>query len=191
MKKGKDAIEVFLDNGIDIPGRTIYLKGAIDEDTLDVVTSGFHLLPKDSDVLIILNSPGGDVGSGLAIYDLIKAHKGEVTIRVVGEACSMGAIILQAGDIREATSNSTIMHHIGGSSSGYDHAKNSELAMEFYKTMQDRMNAILLEQINERRSEQGKEPRSKAWMKEHNMWDRWLWPEEAIEMGLLDRIWRG
>lgn len=190
MKKGKDAIEVFLEHGIDIPGRTIYLKGGIDEDTLDAVTSGFHLMPADSDVLVILNSPGGCLASGFAIYDLIKAHKGQVTIRVVGEAISAGCLILQAGDVREATPNSTIMHHVGTAGAS-DHAKNMELFMDFYKKMQERMNSILLEQINERRAEQKLEPRSKGWFKEHNMWDRWLWPEEAIEAGLLDKIYRG
>lgn len=190
MKKSKDSIELWLEQGIDVPTRTLMLFGEVDEALLDRATSAFHLFSAKTDpVTVLLNSPGGDVAQGMAIYDLIKNSEAPVTIRVVGEACSMGAVILQAGDVREAYENSVIMHHVGEMSfSG--HAENVKLNQQFEVKYGNRIDLIMLESINEKLEKDGQKPKTMAWWKKHDLWDRWLTADEAIEMGLLDSIYK-
>lgn len=188
-KKNKDWVDTFLDRGIDVPGKLIFINGGIDETTLEILVAGLHLIGPDEEVTILINSPGGDLSAGLAMYDVISNYSGTVTARVVGEACSAACILMQGADIREATPHSTIMHHVGeGAIEG--HAKNVKMWAEFYEKMLEKVDAIMLSRINERREHYDQEPRSKSWWRERNQFDRWMFPEEAIEFGLLDRIYR-
>ena len=190
-KKSVDYVNTFLDSGIDIPGSTIYLKGEIDNDTLDIITSGFHLMPPANPVLVLINSPGGCTYAGMGIYDIIRAHKGQVTTRVVGEACSMGCVILQAGDIREASENSVLMHHVGETAYSSNHPRNIKERYKFNERHDNRIDALMLERVNEYMRKMGESEWTMSKWKERDTWDRWYFADEAIKAGLLDRIWRG
>lgn len=63
------------------------------------------------DVTVIINSPGGDVFEGLAIYNLLRQHKGQVTTKVIGLAASAASFIAQAGDVREIARAAFLMVH--------------------------------------------------------------------------------
>lgn len=189
--KPQEWAEVFLDSGIDVPGRTIYLKGDIDDDTLDIVTSGFHLMPKNQPVTVIVNSGGGDTWAGMGIYDTIKAHGADVTVRVVGKACSMACVILQAGAIREATANSVLMHHVGEVEYASNHPRNFKELSKFSEKHDERIDVLMLARVNEKMKETKKTLWTMTKWKERDTWDRWFFPEDAIEMGLLDRIYEG
>lgn len=65
----------------------------------------------DRDVVVNINSPGGDVFEGLAIYNLLRGHKGEVTVRVVGLAASAASVIAMAGDRIEIARAGFLMIH--------------------------------------------------------------------------------
>lgn len=189
-RKGGDWVDIFLQYNIDVPGKLIFLSGEINNGSLDQVVSGLHIIGPGKDVTLVINSPGGDLQAGLGIYDAISQYGGEITGRVIGEACSSACILLQACDVREATPNSVLMHHVG--EAGHtNHAKNFQLFAEFYKKQLDQIDRLMLSRINLSRKERGEEVKGLAWWKERNQWDRWLSAEEALNTGLLDRIYTG
>jgi ATP-dependent Clp protease protease subunit len=101
--------------------RIIFLGSDIDDTTADLVMAQLIFLEyedPDKDITIYINSPGGIVSSGLAIYDTIQFIKPDVSTICIGQAASMGAILLAAGTKgkRYALPHSRIMLHqpIGG-----------------------------------------------------------------------------
>lgn len=101
--------------------RIIFLGGEIEDVTADLVMAQLIFLEyedPDKDITIYINSPGGVVSSGLAIYDTIQYIKPDVSTICIGQAASMGAILLAAGTKgkRFALPHSRIMLHqpIGG-----------------------------------------------------------------------------
>jgi ATP-dependent Clp protease protease subunit len=98
--------------------RIVFLSGEIKEATANIIIS--ELLYLDSlshdDISLYINSPGGEVSSGLAIYDTMQFIKSNVHTIVVGMAASMAAIILASGDKRSSLKNADIMIHqpLGG-----------------------------------------------------------------------------
>jgi ATP-dependent Clp protease protease subunit len=101
--------------------RIIFLGSDIDDTTADLVMAQLIFLEyedSDKDITIYINSPGGIVSSGLAIYDTIQYIKPDVSTICIGQAASMGAILLAAGTKgkRFALPHSRIMLHqpIGG-----------------------------------------------------------------------------
>ncbi len=189
-RKGGDWVDIFLQYNIDVPGKLIFLNEEINSASLDQVISGLHLIGPGKDVTLLINSPGGDLTAGLGIYDAISQYGGEVTGRVVGEACSAACILLQACDIREATPNATIMHHVGHGGHS-DHAKNFQLFADYYKKQLDQIDRMMLSRINQTRRERGEEAKNLAWWRERNQWDRWLTTDDAVILGLVDRIYTG
>lgn len=78
--------------------RNIFLFGEINDEALYSFTLQlFSLVDSDDKINIFINSPGGDVLSGLAIYDLIRQYRNQIDLYCIGIAASMGAIILSAG----------------------------------------------------------------------------------------------
>lgn len=65
----------------------------------------------DNDVVVQINSPGGDMYAGIAMYNLLKEHKGKVTVKVLGIAASAASIIAMAGDEREILTGAQLMIH--------------------------------------------------------------------------------
>jgi ATP-dependent Clp protease protease subunit len=101
--------------------RIIFLGTAIDDDVANLVIAQMLFLESDDpdkDVFIYLNSPGGSVSSGMAIYDTMKYIKPSVNTVCMGQAASMGALLLAAGQKgkRYALPHSRIMIHqpLGG-----------------------------------------------------------------------------
>ena len=83
----------------------------------------------DNDVVVQINSPGGDMYAGIAMYNMLKEHKGKVTVKVLGIAASAASIIAMAGDERELLTGAQIMIHnawsiIVGNRNDLDAAKN-------------------------------------------------------------------
>ncbi len=96
--------------------RIIFLSGGIDDDVANLVIAQLLFLEAedpDRDVHLYINSPGGSVTSGLAIYDTMKYIRADVSTFCVGQAASMGAVLLACGDKgkRIALPNSRVMIH--------------------------------------------------------------------------------
>lgn len=123
----RDDIDQFIDNDIYFPTRTIYMgsqmyvdgeESGTDHLLAEKMTKLLHILDSqapngDKPINIIMNNPGGSVVHGMAIYDAIKLCKNHITVKVIGQASSMGSIILQAADRRLMTQNSKILIHWG------------------------------------------------------------------------------
>ncbi len=98
--------------------RIIFLTGEVNDINANIVIGELLYLDKENskDIYLYINSPGGSVSAGLAIYDTIKYIKSNVITIGVGLCASMGAFLLSSGDKRYALENTEIMIHepLGG-----------------------------------------------------------------------------
>ena len=185
------------DNGLYLPGRLIYIDSPnntgdneIDYASASRFIKNIKILNAGSKdpIMVILNTNGGDVVHGLAIYDAIKNSTAPVIIKVFGSASSIGAIILQAADERIMSPHSYLMFHKGSSSTGasndYEVLKEATFSLEYG----NRTDNILLDRINEKRTKENKALLSKQSFKSMLLESRYLFPEQAIEWGLADRV---
>lgn len=129
-RRNNDDIENFHLYGLYIPTRTIQYPSPtgdcdIDQAGVNKTIANFHILESLSiaPITLLLNSYGGDVFQALGLYDYIKTLQSEVTIKAVGACMSGATIILQAGDKRLISANTTFMMHVGSSALD-DHSNN-------------------------------------------------------------------
>ena len=112
-------------------GRMLFLNGSIgSEECAGIITSLLYLEKTDPDspVNLIINSPGGEVRSGLAVYDVLSLMKSPVITVCMGQAASMGSIIFLAGDKRIMLPHSELMiHDPSYGSFNADHMKPHEI----------------------------------------------------------------
>lgn len=188
-RRSADNAALWVDDGIDIPGKTLRLFGGVDEDLLERTVTGLYLLGTNTDITVLLNSGGGDTKPGLVIYDLLKSHAGTVTIRVIGQAASMACIILQAGDVRQATPNSILMHHVGVVEYPAEHPENFGRFLKFSRRHDDKLDQIMLDRVNEHMRETEQQQWTMTQWRNRDTWDRWMFPDEAISIGLLDEVY--
>lgn len=144
----------------------------------------WHATHPGEPIEIILNTPGGSVFAGLALYDelrtLSEVHGHKITTRVRGYAASFGAVLLQAGDERYIGAESHLMiHEISSLSIGKLHEQENEL--EFTKKLNLRLFAIMASRTG------GKWTGPKLYAKAKAK-DLWLTSTEAVEWGLADGI---
>ena len=189
----RDDVDKFFDYGIDLAHRTIYMgsvtvtedgeESGTDAHMAERVIKALHILDqKNEPITIIMNNIGGDWYSGMGIYDAIKTCQSEVTVKVFGSAMSMGAIILQAADIRQLAPNSKIMIHYGFT--GYSgHSKTFQKWAEEYKKIDKDMERILLDKIKEKHPTFTKD--QLVDLLDH---DTILTAQEAINLGLGDEV---
>lgn len=133
----------------------------------------------DKDITIYINSPGGSVSAGFAIYDTIKNIKCDVSTVCVGSACSMGAFLLASGTKgkRFALPNSEVMlHQVIGTIGGQ--ASDVIIATEFAKRTKDRINSILAENIG----------KPIDVIRRDTERDNWMYAEDALAYGVVDGI---
>ncbi|MDY2695922.1 MAG: ATP-dependent Clp endopeptidase proteolytic subunit ClpP [Eubacteriales bacterium] len=162
--------------------RIIFLTGEITDETANsVVAQLIFLEGKDpeKDISLYINSPGGSVSAGLAIYDTMNFIKCDVTTICVGLAASMGAFLLSSGakGKRFALPNSEIMIHqpLGGAQG---QASDIEIQANHIKRIKEKINRIL--------SEQSGQPLEKV-QKDTDR-DFYMSADEALEYGLIDKI---
>jgi len=162
--------------------RIIFLRDAIDDDVANVVIAQIlFLAAKDpsKDIQLYINSPGGIITSGLAIYDTMRFVKADVATICIGQAASMAAVLLAAGaeGKRSALPNSRILlHQASGGSQGQ--AADVRIQTEELLRMQDLLVKILSEHT-------GKQKRS---IQKDIDRDRFMTTDEAIDYGLIDRV---
>lgn len=189
MSKSKtvktDALDQWCSYGIYTPARLIDLSGDIDEEKATQFIKNIRLLDfvDTGDIRVLINTSGGEVHQGLAIIDAIKECNSKVITHAVGPCWSMGACILQAGDIRLISANATIMIHEGTMDLSSDHPRNIERWHKEYKRVGKIYDDIILKKIKE------KKPRFKADSLDSIMlFDTIYDAEKVIEMGLADKI---
>ena len=162
--------------------RIIFLSGEIDDAVANtVVAQLIYLEAKDpqKDISLYINSPGGSVSAGLAIYDTMNYIKCDVSTICIGMAASMGAFLLSSGQKgkRFALPNSEIMIHqpLGGAQG---QASDIKIAAEHILKTKRKLNEILA--LNS-----GK---PLAQIERDTDRDNYLSAEEAQEYGLIDKV---
>lgn len=161
--------------------RIIFLSGEINDAVANLIIS--ELLYLDSknhdDIYMYINSPGGSVTSGMAIYDTMNYIKSDVKTICVGIAASMAAFLLSSGTIgkRYALENADVMIHqpLGGMQG---QASDMKIACERILKMKEKLNKILAKNT--------KQPLSK--IKKDTDRDYYLDSDEAKKYGLIDHI---
>lgn len=105
--------DVWLSYGLDLENRIIELTGIVAEPMLTFTLRSLVKLNliNNNPITIYLSSAGGNIFDGLAIYDLLRASPSEIVVYASGKVCSMGIILLIAGDERFAGPNTRFMMH--------------------------------------------------------------------------------
>lgn len=162
--------------------RIVFLGSTINDDVANILVAQLLFLDADDperDVSLYINSPGGNVYAGLAIYDTMNHLRAPVSTYCVGMAASMAALLLSAGakGKRHALPNSRVMLH--QPSSGYQGtAADIEIAAKEVLDTRQRLNRILSE-ITGRSVEDIASDVDR---------DRWMSAEEATAYGLVDQV---
>ena len=163
--------------------RIIFLSGEIDDALANtVVAQLIYLEGKDpgKDISLYINSPGGSVSAGMAIYDTMNYIKCDVSTICIGLAASMGAFLLAAGKRgkRYALPNSEIMIHqpLGGAQG---QASDIKIQADHILKIKEKMTRILSENTGRSYEEIARDTDR----------DNYLTAEEAMQYGLIDKVY--
>lgn len=162
--------------------RIIFLGSAIDDNVANLVIAQLLFLEAedpDKDIFLYINSPGGSVTAGMAIYDTIQYIRPDVSTICVGLAASMGAFLLAAGTKgkRFCLPNSEIMIH-QPSAGAQGQATDMHIQVERLLKVKKRLNQILAERTGQPLETIEKDVER----------DKYMDPEEALEYGIIDGI---
>ncbi|WP_231450352.1 MULTISPECIES: ATP-dependent Clp endopeptidase proteolytic subunit ClpP [unclassified Thermosipho (in: thermotogales)] len=162
--------------------RIIFLGSAIDDHVANLIVAQLLFLEAedpDKDIQLYINSPGGSVSAGLAIYDTMQYVKCDVATICIGQAASMGAVLLAGGarGKRFSLPNSRIMIHqpLGGAEGP---AKDVEIMTRELLRIKNKINEIL--------SFHTGQPIER--LEKDTDRDFFMTPEEALEYGLIDKV---
>jgi ATP-dependent Clp protease protease subunit len=162
--------------------RVVFLVGPVNDNTANLIVAQLLFLESenpDKDISLYINSPGGSVSAGLAIYDTMQFIKPDVSTLCTGLAASMGAFLLAAGakGKRYSLPNSRIMIHqpLGGAQG---QAADIEIQAREILYLRDRLNHILAEKTG-RNVEQISKDTDR---------DNFMSAAEAVEYGMIDKV---
>ena len=162
--------------------RIIFLTGGINEQVSSIVSAQLLFLESqapDKDIFMYINSPGGLVTAGLAMYDTMQFIKCYISTLVIGQACSAGSLLSMAGTKgkRYALKNSRIMiHQPSGGASGQ--ATDILIHAEEITKIKKKLNQMYADHTGQ--------PIDK--INDAMERDKFMSPEEALEFGLIDKI---
>lgn len=163
--------------------RVIFLGNQIDDNLANLVIAQLLFLESEDpekDIQLYINSPGGSVTAGMAIYDTMQYIRPDVSTICIGMAASMGAFLLNAGAFgkRFALPNSEIMIHqpLGGAQG---QASDIKIQAEHILKIKAKMNRILSENTG----------KPLEMIERDTDRDNWLSAEEACAYGLIDRVY--
>jgi len=161
--------------------RVVFLVGPVTEVTANLIVAQLLFLESenpDKDIFFYINSPGGSVSAGLAIYDTMQFIKPDVSTLCVGQAASMGALLLAAGDHgkRYALPNSRVMIHqpMGGFQG---QATDIEIHAKEILYLRGRLNEILAKHTGKPIDTIGRDTER----------DFFMGAEEAVKYGIVDK----
>lgn len=162
--------------------RIIMLTGEITDDTATVICSQLLFLANENstkDISLYINSPGGSVTAGMAIYDTMNFVKPDVNTVCMGMAASMGAFLLSSGQKgkRFCLPNAEVMIHqpLGGTQG---QASDMEIAVNHILRTKEKLNNILSSNTGQ----------TIDTIKRETDRDNWFSAKEALDFGLVDKI---
>ena len=162
--------------------RVIFMVGPVNDQMANLIVAQLLFLESenpDKDISLYINSPGGSVSAGLAIFDTMNFIKPDVSTLCTGMAASMGAFLLAAGTKgkRFSLPNSRIMiHQPSGGSQGQ--ASDIEIQAKEILYLRERLNHILAERTGKTMEQIHKDTDR----------DRFMSGDEAAEYGLIDKV---
>ena len=162
--------------------RVVFLVGPIDELSANIIVAQLLFLESenpDKDIFFYINSPGGSVSAGLAIYDTMQFVKPDVSTLCVGQAASMGVLLLCAGakGKRDCLPNSRLLiHQPMGAFEGP--AADIEIHAKEILHLRARLNAIMAKHTGQDEARIARETDR----------DNFLSADEAVQFGLVDRV---
>ena len=162
--------------------RIVFLTGNIEDEAASLISAQLLFLESENpnkDISFYINSPGGSVTAGLAIYDTIQYIKPDISTVCVGQAASMGSLLLAAGTIgkRYALPNARIMmHQPSGGIQGQ--ATDIQIHANEILALRSNINQIYVKHT-------GQELKK---IEEYLDRDNFLGPKQAQEFGLIDKI---
>lgn len=162
--------------------RIIFLVGPINDHVANLVVAQLLFLESENpekDIHLYINSPGGSISAGMAIYDTMQFIKPQVSTMCIGMAASMGAFLLQAGEKgkRFALPNSTVMIHqpLGGFQG---QASDIEIHAKYILSLRESLYALMAEHTGRTVEEIARDSER----------DNFLPAKEAMEYGLIDKV---
>ena len=162
--------------------RVIYLTGPIEDYGANLVVAQMLFLEAenpDKDIHLYINSPGGSVTSGMSIYDTMQFIKPDVSTLCIGQAASMGAVLLTGGTKgkRQALPNSRVMiHQVLGGFQGQ--ASDIEIHTKEILSVKAKLNEILAKHSGQKVDKVAKDSDR----------DNFMSPDEAVKYGLIDNV---
>jgi ATP-dependent Clp protease protease subunit len=162
--------------------RVIFLGSEIHDEVANVIVAQLLFLEAedpDKDIHLYVNSPGGSVTAGMAIYDTMQFIRPKIETTCIGQAASMGALLLAAGDRgqRVALANSRIMLHQPHGGARGEAVDIDIQATEILK-MRERMNEILAEHTGREAAQIAKDTER----------DYYMSADEALAYGIVDHV---
>ncbi len=162
--------------------RIVFLGEEIDDEMANVIVAQLLLLDSENpekDIMLYINSPGGVITAGMAIYDTMQHTRADVSTICIGEAASMGSFLLSSGakGKRLSLPSSRIMIHqpLGGAQG---QATDIEIEAKEILRMKNMLNGILANNCSQ--------PIEK--IKEDTERDYYMSAQEAVEYGLIDKV---
>lgn len=162
--------------------RIIFLGGAVDGNKANTIIAQLLFLESqdsDKDIKLYINSPGGEVTSGLAIYDTMQYVNCDVSTIGVGMAGSLGALLLCGGEAGKRLilpHSEVLLHQVMGGAKGQ--AIEIEISAQHIMKMRERINRILADHTGQDIEK----------IKEDTDRDFYLDAEEAVDYGVVDKI---
>lgn len=162
--------------------RVIFLVGPVNDQAANLIVAQLLFLESenpDKDISLYINSPGGSVSAGMAIYDTMQFIKSDVSTLCTGMAASMGAFLLAAGakGKRFSLPNSRIMIHqpLGGAQG---QASDIEIQAREILYLRERLNGILADKTGKTTEQIGRDTDR----------DNFMSADEAAQYGLIDKV---
>lgn len=162
--------------------RIVFLGSQVNDEVANSIMAQLLFLEKEDptkDIMFYINSPGGSVSAGLAIYDTMQHIKAPVSTVCIGLAASMGSVLLAAGSKgkRFALPNSEVMiHQVLGGAEGQ--ASDIEIAANHILRTKKKLNEILAKHTGKSLTQVTKDSDR----------DNWMTAQEALDYGLVDKI---
>ncbi len=162
--------------------RIIFLGGQVEDEIANLIIAELLFLQKEDsqkDISLYINSPGGSVDAGMAIYDTMNHISCDVSTISMGLSASMGAFLLSSGakGKRYSLPNSSILiHQPSGGTEGQ--ASDIEITARRILNIRDNLNTILAKNTGQKKSKIEKDVDR----------DFWMTPKEALEYGIIDKI---
>lgn len=165
--------------------RIIFLGTPIDDDVANAIIAQLLFLDSqdpDKDIYLYINSPGGSVTAGMAIYDTMRYVRAEVATICVGQAASMGAFLLSAGakGKRRALPHARVMIHQPSGGTGRAQATDIQIIAKEIQRIKDELNRLMAVHTGQ--------PVEKV--AEDTERDNFMTTDEALAYGLIDEIIR-